>query len=177
MTVLDLFSGYKLHEDGKILNRFNRPIKPFMSKEGYWRVELWNKGVGKKYLVHRLLAEAFIPNPEKKETVNHINGIKSDNRLENLEWATRSENQTHAYRNGLQRGYKKPTALSKKHKDKLCGSRWKKEKHIYKVNGKEYPLTCREVGKIFGVNGQTVLNRCKSRNYPNWEKEVLWLIN
>lgn len=64
-------------------------------------IELNLNGVAKTYRVHRLVAMTYIPNPEDKTTVNHINGIKSDNRVENLEWATVSENTQHAYDMGL----------------------------------------------------------------------------
>lgn len=69
-------------------------LKQAKNEQGYLRVKL---GLLDRK-VHRLVAQAFIPNTENKEDVNHINGIKSDNRVENLEWATRSENVLHSYR-------------------------------------------------------------------------------
>lgn len=65
------------------------------------RVQLWKENKSKLMLVHRLVAEAFIDNPEHKETVNHIDGNPLNNNVENLEWATYSENQKHAYETGL----------------------------------------------------------------------------
>jgi uncharacterized protein YerC len=78
-----------------------RKLKAMIGNNGYSSVDLCKDGTIKKYLIHRLVAEAFIPNPEKKPQVNHINGIKTDNRLDNLEWCTHSENMLHSYKQGL----------------------------------------------------------------------------
>jgi hypothetical protein len=67
----------------------------------YVRVGLYKNSKTKSYLVHRLVAQAFLPNTESKRCVNHINGVKTDNIVENLEWCTYSENTQHAKKMGL----------------------------------------------------------------------------
>lgn len=75
-----------------------KKLKANIDSTGYLFVNLHKNKKNYKRHIHRLVAEAFIPNPENKSDVNHKNGIRSDNRIENLEWATRSENIQHSYR-------------------------------------------------------------------------------
>lgn len=77
-------------------------LKPRNIK-GYLSVHLSKKGITKNLLIHRLVALAFIPNPEDKPEVNHIDGNKKNNCVSNLEWVTKSENDLHAYKLGLRR--------------------------------------------------------------------------
>lgn len=70
-------------------------LKPSIDKDGYCKITLTKNGNPKQYFVHRLMAKAFIDNPENKTQVNHKNGNKSDNSIENLEWCTQSENRIH----------------------------------------------------------------------------------
>ena len=70
---------------------------------GYWHVGLSNKGEQKTFAVHVLLGRAFIPNPENKLQINHIDGNKLNNSLSNLEWVTAQENIQHALKNGLRK--------------------------------------------------------------------------
>lgn len=171
LRVLDLFSGYTIREDGEVRSRFGRIIKHQTSANSYVRVELWQNGVGKKYLLHRLLATAFIPNPEDKPQVNHIDGNPLNNAISNLEWVTQSENQRHAYRTGLQRGYKKPTPLTPRHMAALCGSRWRGEARVYHAGGLMFDCP-NKAAKHFGVNRQTFYNRANSQKFPDWRIEI-----
>lgn len=93
-----IFSDYT----GKFLCTTNR-------SRGYNLATLTNQGEKKSFTVHRLVAKHFIPNPENKKEVNHINGIKTDNRVDNLEWVTSSENKKHAYKSGIVKSHNSKT--------------------------------------------------------------------
>lgn len=81
--------------------RKGKSIKLMVDKYGYNVVNLYGSFGVKTKKVHRLVADAFIENEQEKPQVNHINGVKSDNRVENLEWSSIKENITHAWDNGL----------------------------------------------------------------------------
>lgn len=121
LKVIELFNGLKIKvcndgtiytfdhkyikKDGKLDNRKGRKIKPSLDKYGYYRVTFSKQGDRKSYCVHRLVALAFIPNPENKPTVNHKDGCKTNNFVDidnlygettNLEWATHKEQKRHS---------------------------------------------------------------------------------
>lgn len=104
------WQGYYITREGEVFanTRHNNPespikiMKPQLDQNGYWRVRLTKKHpLGKNKRVHKLLMEAFVPNPNNYKDINHINAITTDNRFSNLEWCTRSHNQKEAIRLGL----------------------------------------------------------------------------
>ena len=97
------FEGrYSVSTLGNIRNdKSSRLLSPNIGNHGYRKCSWRENGIVEYFLVHRVVAKTFIPNPDGKRTVNHIDGDKLNNRVENLEWATDSEQQLHALDIGL----------------------------------------------------------------------------
>ena len=95
------FEEYQISTDGRVKARSGKILAPNDNGFGYLHVHLMKDGKPHAKKIHRLVAEAFIDNPEQKPQVNHIDGNKANNSLDNLEWTTCSENMKHACANGL----------------------------------------------------------------------------
>lgn len=95
--------NYSINELGQVRNDITNKIKkPFQNKQNnYFYIDLWKDNKVKKYPIHRLIAEAFIPNPLNKPTVDHIDGNRSNNSIDNLRWATYSEQNSRFNTNGV----------------------------------------------------------------------------
>mgnify|MGYP000622202944 CR=1 FL=1 len=94
-------------------------LAPKHNPSGYLQVVLYKENIKKYVYIHRIVAAAFIPNPEEKAYVNHIDGDKTNNNINNLEWVTPRENNLHAYKTGL----KQPTEMTEELKQRISKTR------------------------------------------------------
>lgn len=151
--MIEIEKDYFVDTQGKVYSKrkFNKLTELKQSKtghKGYVKVRIDKKDK----FVHRLVAIAYLSNPFNKETVNHINGIKHDNRVENLEWSTRSENTKHAYVTGLHKPY---TDI----KDKGNNKFYKEWNNLIKKG-----ISMRKIAKQYGVSHRTIGNVVKKFN-------------
>lgn len=149
------FENYEVSDLGNVRNSRFRILNPGKSR-GYLKVGLFKNGKGKNYFIHRLVAQAFIPNPENKPQVNHINGITSDNRLCNLEYNTPKENIKHAIDSGL---INRNTFLIAENK----------RKKVIQINPNNQEviqtfISAHEASKKTGFNRGNISTACRSKN-------------
>lgn len=155
------YKDYWVTKAGKIYSSKKpgkkRSLKPYPNSNGYLRVFCSTEEGNKNVFVHRLVAQAFIPNPEKKPCVNHKNSNHLDNRVENLEWCTYSENMKHAY----QYGNKEPAL------DALLKSWEKKRRKIYrmKLDGTIIDKwdSISKAGLYTGINSRDIQATCSGK--------------
>lgn len=95
---IENYPNYQVSDLGSVRNKLTGKLLRPENNRGYLRVVLCKDGKPKKFFIHRLVATVFIDNPYNKKEVNHINGCKTDNCVDNLEWNTSSENMIHSYR-------------------------------------------------------------------------------
>ena len=138
---------------GKILNLT-------IKDNGYLSAMFSNKNNKKRFYVHRLVGLAFLENPENKKTINHINGVKTDNRLENLEWCTYSENLNHAIFSKLRKSGHE-VYNCKLSKEKIIAIR-----RLYSINKKFNKL---KLSKKLGISDGTIHRIIRNKTYKQLE--------
>lgn len=150
--MIEIEKDYFVDMEGRIYSKrkFNALTELKQHKtghKGYVKVRINRKD----QFVHRLVAIAYLPNPENKQTVNHIDGNKENNHVTNLEWCTRSENSQHAYDTGLKKPY---TGIKDRGNNKFADE-W------YELFNQGMSL--RKIGKQYNVSHHTILRTINKR--------------
>ncbi len=163
MKVIPGYPDYAVTEDGRVFSiKRNKWCKNTLMTVGYYATTLRDANNNKKtMLLHRIVAMTFIHNTENKPCVNHLNGIKTDNRVRNLEWSTYAENNKHAHKTGL-------NYISQS--NKIEASRTAKEKFSKIVLDTQTGIfynSAREAAKAINVNSNTLHGRLNGHKKNN----------
>lgn len=157
--------NYLISDAGQVLSLITgKIIKQHADNHGYMVVHIRDKNKNKALRTHRVVAISFVQNPKNKPTVNHINGIKTDNRSDNLEWMTIEENNHHAVRSGLNNN------IGAKHPKSIPVSQYNTDGSL--VFAFE---SMRQAAKRTGFN-QGGISECCSGNIPTY-KGFIWKTN
>lgn len=143
------FPKYSVSTEGEVRNDESlKVLSPWKNSHGYLQVSFYKKGKKYNKQVHRLVAEAFIPNPENKPTVNHCDekGTKTDNRVSNLKWATMSDQMNHVHNNNLSSNIGETHVNAKIKKADI--------KDI--VNRRKNGDTLKDIARFYGVTRQAI---------------------
>ena len=151
------YPEYYAREDGLIENKDGRVLNTWVDNVGYKQIVLYKDGKRNYLRVHRLIAKAFIDNPYNKKQVDHIDGNKLNNSIENLEWVTNAENTKRGYDNGVY--------LSKKRVEVLATSK--------ETNNTKKFYSIRECSAELKINRKTLSSIIKSGKPNNTDYSVI----
>lgn len=165
--LIEGFENYTIDRQGNVFNLITGTFKtPTSNKtgKGYMYIDLYSKGKHKRKYVHRLVAEAFIPNPENKPYINHIDGNPHNNNVDNLEWCTPLENVEHASK----------VIKTMQQYEKANERRKRKVKMLNKVSGLEVATfeSIHEAERHTGIPSSNIVSCLKGRQ--SYTKEYSW---
>ena len=156
----DVLPRYWINKEGQITNKeTGKTIKWLISRHGYYYCHLWANNGNRYIRMHRLLALAFIPNPNNYPLVRHLNDIKTDNRLENLAWGTMSENIKDSIKNGKynQEASEKARNIGRKISSTKCS------KKVLCIETNTIFDSTKEAGDWLGVNRAGISGCCRGK--------------
>ena len=162
MIEIKEYPNYLVSKEGDIINKkTNRKLKFGINKYGYSIISLYHNKVAKTLNLHRIVAENYINNINNKSQINHINGIKTDNRVSNLEWVSCSENLKHAFKNGL----KSHNQLN------LTNRRLSRIKLVLNTQTGIFYESATEAAKSINMSPSNLIQKLlgKRRNYTNFK--------
>ena len=151
-----MFDKYLVGKDGSVVSKYNdKTLSVHVDKKGYHRVNIHSDNGRKTYLVHRVVALVHIPNPHDLPQVNHLDGDKSNNCVDNLEWCTGRQNVKHSVESGfVKRGSNRPNA-------KLTDEQVLRMRDLRDGGGYTYY----ELGRLFNISYQSAQRVCAKLTY------------